>query len=397
MQHVPFDGKAVLLPQMFEMDQGRLAERNHLKNKNIPSLGATVKAVIGLNFGEAYHEAAEHEEMTANPILVEVTRGPAVESLHRGTFAVVDAAGKIVWAAGDPRLPIYPRSAAKPLQALPLIETGAADRFGLGDRELALACASHKGEPEHIAAIRAWLARIGLDASCLECGAQPPRTARAAEKVIRDGTPLTAAYHNCSGKHTGFLTACVACNEGIRGYIEPGHPAQQRVTQALSEMTDCDLSRMQLGRDGCGAPVYRMPLQSLALGMARLADPSGLPEVRANAAHRLLGAMDAEPFYVNGTDGFTTEVMRAVPNVRVKGGAEGVYAAALPEKGLGVALKIDDGAMRAAECAMAHILRQLGCFSGAQEAKLTRFLDPAILTDAGREAGAIKPVFARFS
>ncbi len=330
--------------------------------------------------------------MSANPVLIEVTRGPAVESRHRGAFVVADAAGKIVCAAGDAQMPVYPRSAAKPLQALPLIETGAADHFNLTDKELALACGSHKGEPLHVAAVEAWLVRIGLDASCLEFGVQPPRTTEAAERVIRDEIPLTAAYHNCSGKHTGFLTTCVACGEPFRGYIEPRHPAQERVTQALAGMTGCDLARVPLGRDGCGIPVYCMPLQSLALGMARLADPSQLPADRAAAVRRLLNAMAAEPFYVHGTGGFSTEAMLAAPEtVRVKGGAEGVYAAALPALGLGVALKIDDGALRAAECAMAHILRGLGCFSAGQEARLDPFLNPLIMTNAGRKAGAIGP------
>jgi L-asparaginase II len=333
--------------------------------------------------------------MTSNPVLVEVTRGSAVESCHRGAFAVVDASGKIVWAAGDPQMPVYPRSAAKPLQALPLIETGAADRFNLGNKELALACASHKGEPAHVAAIEHWLARIGLHASHLECGVQAPRTAEAAEKVIRDGAPLNAAYHNCSGKHTGFLTACMACGDATLGYIEPGHPAQERVTRALSEMTGCDLARVPLGRDGCGIPVYCMPLASLALGMARLADPSGLTAARARAARRLLQAMAAEPYYVNGTGGFTTEAMRAVPNLRVKGGFEGVYTAALPDIGFGIALKIDDGAMRAAECAMAHILLHLGCFSTDQASALSQYLNPVILTNAGRAAGGIRSVFVK--
>ena len=272
------------------------------------------------------------------------------------------------------------------------METGAADRFSLTSKELALACASHKGEPEHVEAVNRWLARIGLDASFLECGAQLPRTAEAAAKAIRQNTKLTAAYHNCSGKHCGFLSASVAHGENSRGYIDPGHPAQRRVTKALSEMTGCDLRRVPLGRDGCGIPVYYMPLRSLALGMARLADPSGLPEARAEAAKRLLSAMAAEPFYVNGTRGFTTEVMQcAGENVRVKGGAEGVYTAALPKMGLGIALKAEDGAARAAECAMAQILLQLGCFAATQQKQLQPFLGPVITTDAGVEAGAIRP------
>jgi L-asparaginase II len=329
--------------------------------------------------------------VSANPVLIEVTRGGAVESRHRGAFVVVDASGKIVRSAGDPAMPVYPRSAVKPLQAIPLIETGAADKFGLTNKELALACASHKGEPAHVDAVNAWLARIGLSPSALACGVQAPRTPDAAKRAILAGLPVTAAYHNCSGKHTGFLAACVACGDNPSGYINAGHPTQKRVTQALAEMTGCDLSAVPVARDGCGIPTYSVPLQSLATGMARLADPSKLPEARAGAAKRLLAAMAAEPFYVNGTGGFTTEVMAAVPAVRVKGGAEGVYAAALPELGLGVALKIDDGGARAAECAAAHILRGLGCFSAAQERRLQAFLSPVIKTDAGRDAGTIRP------
>ena len=333
-------------------------------------------------------------DVSANPVLIEIIRGAAVESRHRGTFVVVDASGKIVHSAGDPEMAVFPRSAAKPLQAIPLIETGAADRFGLTDKELALACASHKGEPAHVEAVKAWLMRIGLSHAALECGIQAPRTPEAAKTAIVAGAPLNAAYHNCSGKHTGFLTACVACGDNPAGYIEPDHPAQKRVTQTLAEMTGCDLRAAPIGRDGCGIPTYHMPLHCLATGMARLADPSKLPKARAEAAKRLLNAMAAEPFYVNGTGGFTTEVMAAVPSVRAKGGAEGVYAAALPELGLGMALKIDDGAMRAAECAAAHILCRLQCFGTAEEQRLQAFLNPAIKTDAGRDAGRIRPTAA---
>jgi L-asparaginase II len=324
--------------------------------------------------------------VSANPVLIEVTRGAAVESRHRGAFAIVDAAGKIVKSAGDAGMPVFPRSAAKPLQAIPLIETGAAGRFGLTGRELALACASHKGEPAHVEAVEAWPRRIGLGPEALECGVQAPRTQEAASRAILAGTPLNAAYHNCSGKHAGFLCACVARGDEPAGYIDPDHPAQKRVARALAEMTGCDLAAAPMGRDGCGIPTYCMPLRGLATGMARLADPSGLPAERAEAASRIVAAMTREPFYVNGTGGFTTEVMAAAPAVCVKGGAEGVYAAALPALGLGLALKIDDGAMRAAECAAAHILRALQCFSADEERRLGRFLEPA-----SRPAGVIRP------
>ncbi len=330
--------------------------------------------------------------MRDNPVLVEVTRGNVVESRHRGAFVVCDASGRIVHSAGDAEMAIYPRSASKPLQALPLIETGAADRFGLGDREIALACASHKGEPTHVEAVGSWLAKIGLSPESLECGTQIPRTEAAFENVIRNRTPVTPVFHNCSGKHTGFLTTCVTCGDGPEGYIEPDHPAQRRVTAALSEMTGVDMNTVPLGRDGCGIPVYFMPLRGLARGMARLADTTTLPTARAQAATRILDAMAAEPFYVNGSGGFTTEVMMtARKTVRAKGGFEGVYSAALPTLGLGVALKIDDGAMRGAECAMAHILLYLNCFSADQEWDLDRFLRPSISTNVSLPVGVVRP------
>ncbi len=328
---------------------------------------------------------------SANPILIEVTRGDAVESCHRGAFVVADAKGAILASAGDPEMAIYPRSAVKPLQALPLVETGAASRFDLTHKEIALACASHKGEPAHVEAVEGWLNRIGLDTGALECGMHMPLSAEAVKPLIRGQRRLTPAFHNCSGKHTGFLCTCVAHGERTRGYIEASHPAQRRVTAVLAEMMDCDLSRVPMARDGCSIPVFLVPLRNLALGMARLVDTAGLPPARAEAAHVIIEAMGAEPFYVNGTRGFTTEAMRVAPKtVRVKGGAEAVYTAALPERGLGVAVKIDDGGMRGAECAIAHILRNLGCFNAEQERHLDRFLHPGVMTVAGREAGVVR-------
>ncbi len=318
-----------------------------------------------------------------------------MESRHRGAFVVVDASGKIVHSAGDSQMPVYPRSAVKPLQAIPLIETGAADRFGLTDKELALACASHKGEPAHVEAVTRWLMRIGLGHAALECGIQAPRTPDAAKRAILAGIPLNAAYHNCSGKHTGFLTACVACGDNPSGYIEPDHPAQKRVTQALAEMTGCDLSAAPVGRDGCGIPTYRMPLHGLATGMARLADPSKLPKARAEAAKRLLNAMAAEPFYVNGTGGFTTEVDGGCS----LGSREGRRRGRLCRRFAGAGSRHGAenrrwGHARAAECAAAHILRGLDASARLKSSGCEAFLNPVIKTDAGRDTGTIRPTAA---
>ncbi len=327
-------------------------------------------------------------------VLVEVTRGPVTESRHSGAFAVVDAAGRLVWGAGDVHRAILPRSATKPLQALPLIETGAADAYGFGDVEIAMASASHRGEPRHVEAASAMLARAGLAEPDLECGAHMPSQRRAAAALIREGREPSQLHNNCSGKHAGFL--CTACHAGeaTRGYIGFDHPAQRRVTAALGEMCGLDLARVPHARDGCGIPVFDVPLIALARGMARLADPSGLPASRASAASRIRKAMAAEPIYVCGEGALVTSVMQAAPDVLVKNGAEGVFAAILPRLGLGVALKIDDGAMRAADLAIVTVLRTLGCFDPSQEAALAGFLHPLVHGVAGFEAGEVRPTRA---
>lgn len=327
-------------------------------------------------------------------VLVEVTRGPVVESVHAGSFAVVDSAGRLVWGGGDPHRAVLPRSATKPIQALPLVETGTAEAFGFGDREIAMACASHRGEPEHVKAAASMLACVRLGEADLECGAHAPTNRAAAAALVRADAQPTQLHNNCSGKHAGFM--CTACHLGERprGYVGYDHPVQGRVTTAMGEMCGMDLARAPRGRDGCGIPVFDVPLTALALGMARMADPSGLPSPRAEAAQRITQAMAAQPFFVCGTGTLVTSVIQAAPGVLVKNGAEGVFAAILPRMGLGVALKIDDGAGRAADLAIVTLLRTLGCFDAAQQSALDRFLNPTILGVAGFAAGEMRPARA---
>ena len=329
------------------------------------------------------------------PVLVEVVRGDMVESRHRGAVAIVDAAGKIVRSLGDVDRLIYARSALKPIQALPLIETGSADGFGLGHEELALACASHRGELMHVEKVAAWLAKVGLGEADLECGVHAPGDAASNEALLRAGRAPSQLHNNCSGKHAGFLTTARWMREATRGYIEPEHPVQQRVAAVIGDMAGLDLSRAPRGRDGCGIPLIALPLRALALAMARLADPSCLDDDRRIAAKRLLDAMAAAPLLVDGTGGMTAAVMTvAGASVRLKPGAEGVFCAALPAQGLGVALKIDDGGARAASLAMAAVLDRLGCFSSEQRSSLEPFLAPPLKTLAGRDAGRLQPTTA---
>ncbi|WP_374446047.1 asparaginase [Stella sp.] len=328
---------------------------------------------------------------TANPVLVEVTRGTVVESRHRGSIAVVDAAGRVLHQVGDVAQAVYPRSAIKPLQALLLVESGAADRFGLGDRELALACASHRGETVHTEAVAAWLGRVGLSPDDLECGAHLPYDPKSMEALLRAGGHPSTLHNNCSGKHSGFVTAALHLGLPVKGYIRREHPLQQRLYRTIEEMGGESLAATGRGYDGCGIPVFGVPLRALARAFARLDDTAGLTPERADAAGRILRAMAVEPVMVSGHGSFVTRVMQvAGETVRLKSGAEGVYCAVLVGRGIGIALKIDDGAGRAAEVAMAAALRRLGAFTAEQERELAAFLEVPIRNVAGRDVGVVR-------
>jgi L-asparaginase II len=297
-----------------------------------------------------------------NPVLVELLRGDAVESRHRGALAIVDADGAIVASLGDIDRPIFPRSAIKVLQALPFVASGAAD--GLADDALALACASHNGEAVHAETAAGMLATIGLDAHALECGTHWPLFESAGRALAAAGLSPSALHNNCSGKHAGFL--CLACalhgRDGLadyaRGYVRPEHPVMREVSAAIEAATGANLGDAPRGTDGCSIPTYAIPLRRLALAFARVATGNGLSRAHADAALRLRAAVAKAPQMVAGTGRFDTRVMeRLGERVFCKVGAEGVYCAALPEQGFGIALKIDDGnSARAAEVAMAALI-----------------------------------------
>src|SRR6185437_8560881 len=290
-----------------------------------------------------------------NPVLVEITRGPLVESVHRGAVAVADAQGRLRLAVGDTEAAIFPRSALKPIQAVPLIESGAAARFGLSDEEVALACASHSGEPQHTTRIAAWLQRIGCSVTDLACGPHRPVHEATANAMILRGERWTPLHNNCSGKHTGFMTLARGLGENPAGYQQLEHPVQQAVETTLKEMAGLH-GALPHGIDGCTVPNFALPLAALARAMAAFADPADLPPSRAQACARIVAAMTAYPELVAGTGRSCTLLMRQSPNIAVKTGAEGVYVAILPSLGLGVALKVDDGTTRAAEAAIAAVL-----------------------------------------
>jgi L-asparaginase II len=293
----------------------------------------------------------------SNPVLVEVTRGDRVESRHRGAVAVADADGRILVALGDIARPIYPRSAVKAIQALPMVEGGAADAFGFGARELALAQASHRGESAHVEGVLAMLTAIGLGETDLECGDQIPSSPSAAAELVRRGERPSQLHNNCSGKHANFLALARHMGFDHRGYVGAHHPVQGLVREALSEVTGVPLDAESCGVDGCSIPTYAIPLSALARGFARYGVGAGLSPGRAGAALRLREAALAEPFYISGSGGFDSEVMPLMQGrVQVKGGAEGVHCAVVAELGIGIALKCDDGSYRASDAMTAAIL-----------------------------------------
>jgi L-asparaginase II len=325
-----------------------------------------------------------------DPILVEVIRGGLVESRHRGAVAVVDAAGTTAFSAGDVARPVFPRSAVKPLQALPLVESGAADQFKLSDEELALCCASHSGEPAHVRGVERILTKAGFYVADLACGTHWPALQSAAVALARTGAP-SALHNNCSGKHAGFLCVARAIATDPVGYWRPNHPVQQRVHAVLEDLAAVALPHECRAVDGCSVPTWALPLHNLALAFAKFGSGRGLTPARKAAAARLLAACVKEPWYVAGSGRFCTEIMQLLgAQALVKTGAEGIMCAALPALGLGIAIKCDDGAGRAAEVVMAAMLQRLLTLDDRQRVALARFAQPKLRNWNGIEVGELR-------
>ena len=330
----------------------------------------------------------------ANPVLVEITRGAVVESRHRGAISVIDASGGTVVDIGDTALPVFARSAIKAVQALPLVESGAADAYGFGDKELALACSSHSGEDGHIEMATSMLQRAGRDASDLECGGQWSSHEKVLIHQARNfdrGSEPGAICNNCSGKHSGFV--CTAAYQGVdpKGYIYPQHPVMQAVKASLEDVTGTPHAESLCGMDGCSIPTYATPLTAMAHGFAKMATGEGLGSERAKAAKRLMKACMAQPFYVAGTDRFCTRLMTlGEGRLFGKTGAEGVFCGAIPELGLGIALKCDDGTTRAAEAMMAAVIAHLLPNDDDLGNSIGELSQPVLTNRNGFEVGATR-------
>jgi L-asparaginase II len=289
---------------------------------------------------------------------VVVTRGPIVESRHRVHAAVVDSTGELLLAARDPRQTTWWRSCAKPFQVLPLVAEGGLERVGWGVDELALACASHGGEPEHVALAGAMLASLGLDEGDLACGPHEPLTQRGVRLLRESGHRITRLHNNCSGKHAAMLARAAVQGWSTAGYQLPGHPVQAAARHIVAQWAGLPLDGVHVGVDGCGVPVFALPLANMALSYARLVAAAGRGD---EAPARIVNAMIENPFLIGGTDRFDTIVMEAFGGrVLCKIGAEGVHTLALLERGIGIALKVEDGAPRAQYPAVLALLAHLG-------------------------------------
>jgi len=327
--------------------------------------------------------------MSKGPVVIEVTRGPIVESRHEGIAVVIRPDGTVVDSWGDIDARILPRSANKPIQAMAFVECGAVEKWGLGDEHVALSCASHSGETRHVETVRAWLAKVGLSEDDLECGTHAPRLQTSIEALARANQLPTPAFNNCSGKHSGFLSTAVAYGEPTKGYIKYDHPVQQRLRAVMTDLCGSNADDFAYGTDGCGIPTLATPLRLLARAMANMAEPSRLSNKHAEAASRIRKAMNAEPFMMAGTGRFCTRINEALPGVaQIKTGAEGVFCGMLPTLGLGVAIKMWDGAARASEVTMATLLAHLGVLPGAKREEL---LHPPVKNVVGLLVGEMRP------
>ncbi len=323
---------------------------------------------------------------------VVVRRGSIVESRHRLQCAAVDAQGALVAGTQHPDLVTTFRSSAKPFQLLPLVERGHADRFGFSDEQLAVMAASHTGSRHHVELVVGILARIGLGPEHLACGFHDPEDAASREDLQRGGLPRTALYNNCSGKHAGQLALCVAEGWPVGDYHLPSHPAQKLVRETIADACGVPAASLEAGVDGCSLPVFALPLSAMARAYAVLASARpDAPDARTRALARIARAMGAHPVAVGGDGRASTVIMQATGGrIVAKGGAEGLLLLALLDRGLGCAIKCEDGTSRAVAPASVAVLEHLGALPAGEDAALAPLRRPRVTNVVGLEVGFIE-------
>jgi L-asparaginase II len=333
--------------------------------------------------------------MSITTMLIRCIRGTLDESIHLGHAVITDAQGKILSRIGDPQYVTFARSAAKPLQAIPLIESGAVHQYSLSHEEIAVICASHNGENPHIDAVSSILNKVGMASSDLHCGVHDPFYQPAAEALQRTGLRPSSLHNNCSGKHAGMLMLGRMLGTALVYYERLEHPVQLLILKTIAAICDINVERIITGVDGCGVPVFGLPLDRLAVGFAKLGTPPpSFSNERANACRTIIKALRQCPFHLGGTDRFDTDLIR-VTDGRIIGkmGAEGIYAFTVPDHNIGAAIKIVDGAKRAIYPAVVEILQQLKLLKGSEVIKLQSYHKPILKNHHGKIVGCIEPDF----
>ena len=335
--------------------------------------------------------------------LVELTRGSIVESIHYGAAALVDSSGKIIFQAGDIHFNIYLRSSSKPIQILPFVEAGGVETYHLSEKELSILCASHIGTDDHVATVEGIQKKVGFNESNLMCGTHPPAHLPTLEKMFKEGLPFTPNRHNCSGKHTGFLSYASLRGLPLADYLNPQHPIQKTILETFAELCDYPPDQVSIGIDGCSAPVFGVPLYHSALAFARFCDTTALSESRVQACQKIIHAMTTHPEMVSGPGMFDTRLMQVGQGkMIVKCGAEGYQIVGItrgalgPDSpALGLAIKISDGDnnWRGCQVAAIHILSKMGLLTDSQRTNLAEFSARPLYNWRKLEIGSIRPCF----
>lgn len=334
------------------------------------------------------------DEFSGDVPLVAVERGGMVGSLHRGTLVASTPDGEVLFSLGDPHQTAFLRSSAKPFQAMPALLTGGFDRFGITERELAVLCASHSGEPCHVEAVSSVLEKIGLGEEHLLCGVHPPLHEESAIRRWRDGLEPTAACNNCSGAHVSMLVACVAAGWPVDTYDRPEHPLQRMTLDVLGAFADVAPERIPYAVDNCTVPTFRLPMDRSAQAFGRLATGDGVSSALAGAARRVVSAMTTFPEMVAGEDRFDTDLMRGADGLIVcKGGAEGFVGIGLLERRAGVAIKISDGNARAIPPSAMVAIDALQPLGEAATSALAAYREEALHDRRGHRVGRVAAVF----
>ena len=326
--------------------------------------------------------------------IANVYRGDLIESIHQGDIAVVDDKGDMFSELGNSSKITYWRSAAKPVQVLPVITSGAADKYNLNDKELAVMCASHSGEQEHVDVVKGILDKIGLDQSALLCGTHPPVNKKSARRIWKNGDEPTTLHNNCSGKHAGLLTLCKFYDWNLEDYFKLDHPLQSLLMDTVSEITGYPREKIYTGEDGCGVVVFGMPLKNMAYAFARLANPQSLPSKYRKAAERITKSMEKFPKIVGGSKRFNSKLLEITNGSMVaKSGAQGIFCVGIHKEHLGIAIKVADGSSKGVKPVTVETLKQLNLLTDENLAQLEKYHHFPVKNHRNHEVGKIIPDF----